>query len=543
MLLQHGRCLPQAAARRCAAPPAGAAPLPLPLALLPRRARDARAAVATRRGGAAPRSVPEGTKDVPAAAPAAGGGNGAAQPEQPAPYIANPYTSGRVSSPSFDGGRGRALRRMPHADSPFVKDNNAGAGFVGDKDRIRLHTVEYESEDSSGASCGNGASGIDEDTCLALPEWAIRSGPRKNIYFEPSQVTAAIVTCGGLCPGLNDVVQNIVFTLTDYGVPEDQIIGIRYGLRGFYDRDAKPVTLTRRAVDGIHLKGGTVLGTSRGGANIQEIVRRIDLWGLDMVFVVGGNGGNAAANAIQEEIARQDVKCVVAGVPKSIDNDILLIDKCFGFDTAVEEAQHALLAAKVEAVSGCRGLGLVKLMGRNSGFIAMQASMASGVVDVCLIPEIKFEMGKLMDHVASVLDRKGHAVVCVAEGAGQDLFAAGGSHATDASGNAILDDIGIFLRDSFKAHFKDQADIKYIDPSYLIRSIPTTSNDRIYCKVLGQGAVHGAFAGYTGFTTGLVNTHYVYLPIETIISAPRKVNPTGRRWNRLKTAINQPELA
>ncbi|KIZ06337.1 hypothetical protein MNEG_1619 [Monoraphidium neglectum] len=416
---------------------------------------------------------------------------------------------------------------------------------VGDKDRIRLHTVEYESEASSGAVCGNGVmAGTDEDTCLALPEWAIRSGPRKTIYFDPSQVTAAIVTCGGLCPGLNDVVQNIVFTLADYGVPEDQIIGIRYGLRGFYDKFAKPVPLTRRTVDGIHLKGGTMLGTSRGGADIQEIVRRIDLWGLDMVFVVGGNGGNAAANAIQEEIARQDVKCVVAGVPKSIDNDILLIDKCFGFDTAVEEAQRALLAAKVEAASGFRGLGIVKLMGRNSGFIAMQASMSSGVVDVCLIPEIKFDLQKLLDHVGSILDRKGHCVICVAEGAGQDLFCKEGVAPTDASGNAILKDVGIYLRDAFKAHFKDKgkADVKYIDPSYLIRSIPTTSNDRIYCKVLGQGAVHGAFGGFTGFTTGLVNTHYVYLPIETIIQAPRKVNPTGRRWNRLKTAINQPDL-
>ncbi|KAI8467582.1 MAG: phosphofructokinase family protein [Monoraphidium minutum] len=454
-------------------------------------------------------------------------------------------------SPELDTLDVKTLRgKLTAQPSPFTKDNNAGAGFVGDKDRIRLHTVEYESSASSGAACGNGVlslDGAEDEGCLLLPEWAIRSGPREKIYFDPQKVTAAIVTCGGLCPGLNDVVQNIVFTLTDYGVPEDQIIGIKYGLRGFYDKDSKPVTLTRRVVDGIHLKGGTMLGTSRGGANIEEIVRRIDLWGLDMVFVVGGNGGNAAANAIQEEIARQDVKCVVAGVPKSIDNDILLIDKCFGFDTAVEEAQHALLAAKVEASSGCRGLGIVKLMGRNSGFIAMEASMASGVVDVCLIPEVKFTMEKLYDHVGAILDRKGHCVVCVAEGAGQDLFNKEGGGGTDASGNAILKarpggDIGVCLRDAFKARFKDQADIKYIDPSYLIRSIPTTSNDRIYCKVLGQGAVHGAFAGYTDFTTGLVNTHYVYLPIETIIQAPRKVNPTGRRWNRLKTAINQPDL-
>jgi len=431
---------------------------------------------------------------------------------------------------------------LQQRDSPFVMDNNAGGGFVGDRDKVRLHTVEYESAESSGAVCANGEQNtFDEDTCLILPEWAIRSGPRRKVYLEPSKVTAAIVTCGGLCPGLNDVIQNLVCTLADYGVPEDQILGIRYGLRGFYEREDKPITLTRKYVDGIHLKGGTILGTSRGGANIKEIVRRIDLWGLDMVFVVGGNGGNAAANAIQEEVERQGLRCVVAGVPKSIDNDILLVDKCFGFDTAVEEAQHALLAAKVEASSGYRGVGIVKLMGRHSGFIAMQASMASGVVDCCLIPEVSFRLDKLLQYLKEILDSKGHCVVCIAEGAGQDILAAG-ENATDASGNAILQDVGIWMRDEVKKFFKGDADVKYIDPSYIIRSIPTTSNDRIYCKVLGQGAVHGAFAGYTGFTVGLVNTHYVYLPIPTIIQAPRKVNPKGRRWNRLKTAINQPDL-
>eukprot|EP00197_Chlamydomonas_leiostraca_P002526 CAMPEP_0202857440 /NCGR_PEP_ID=MMETSP1391-20130828/375_1 /ASSEMBLY_ACC=CAM_ASM_000867 /TAXON_ID=1034604 /ORGANISM="Chlamydomonas leiostraca, Strain SAG 11-49" /LENGTH=499 /DNA_ID=CAMNT_0049536237 /DNA_START=96 /DNA_END=1596 /DNA_ORIENTATION=- len=460
-------------------------------------------------------------------------------------YLATPFTTGRVAAQDQDD-----ILELKHLrnyltprDSPFVPGNNKGGGFVGDRDKVRLHTVEYESPDSAGAFCADGMATVgDEDSCILLPEWAIRCGPRKTIYHDPHQVCAAVVTCGGLCPGLNDVVQNIVYTLRDYGVPEDNILGIRYGLRGFYERDAKPITLTRAMVDGIHLKGGTMLGTSRGGANVKEIVKRIDLWGLNMVFVVGGNGGNAAANAIAEECEAQGVVCSVVGVPKSIDNDILLIDRCFGFETAVEEAQRALLAAKVEAMSARNGLGLVKLMGRQSGFIAMQASMASGVVDACLIPETPFRVDKLCALVARAFERKGHAVVCVAEGAGQDILN-DGSSGTDASGNPILKDIGPFLKNEFKKHFKGDADIKYIDPTYMIRAIPTTSNDRVYCKVLGQGAVHGAFAGYTDCTVGLINTHYVYLPIPTIIQAPRKVNPKGRRWNRLLTAIDQPDLS
>ncbi|KAG2500191.1 hypothetical protein HYH03_001771 [Edaphochlamys debaryana] len=478
----------------------------------------------------------------PATPPANTAGSGA--------YVSGPYGGGRISASSSGSGDEwedvmelKDLRQyLVPRDSPALPHNNHGGGFVGDRDRIRLHTVEFESTESAGSFCADGVlTHGDEDSCILLPEWAIRCGPRKTVYFDPKQVSAAVVTCGGLCPGLNDVVQNIVYTLTDYGVPEDNILGIRYGLRGFYERDAKPINLTRRYVEGIHLKGGTMLGTSRGGANVKEIVRRIDLWGLNMVFVVGGNGGNAAANAISEECEAQGVVCSVVGVPKSIDNDILIIDKCFGFETAVEEAQRALLAAKVEASSARNGLGIVKLMGRQSGFIAMQAAMSSGVADVCLIPEIPFKMEKLCKLVQSIFDKQGHCVICVAEGAGQDLIMSGAA-GTDASGNPILADIGVFMRSEMKKYFKGDADIKYIDPSYMIRSVPTTSNDRIYCKVLGQGAVHGAFAGYTDVTVGLVNTHYVYLPIPTIIQAARKVNPKGRRWNRLITAIRQPDL-
>eukprot|EP00884_Botryococcus_braunii_P013565 jgi/Botrbrau1/22209/Bobra.168_1s0040.1 len=315
--------------------------------------------------------------------------------------------------------------------SPYVFTNNFGGGFVSDDDRVALNSIKYASTESAGSpkltmSAEDGAvsTWIEaelEETTVPLPPWAIRAGARETIYFNPAETNAAIVTCGGLCPGLNDVVQGIVNKLTQYGVPEGNIMGIRYGFKGFYDRNAKPVVLTKQKVEGSHLDGGTRLGTSRGGADIKEIVKRIDMWALDMVFVVGGNGGNAGAAAIQAECEKAGVVCSVIGVPKSIDNDILLIDRCFGFDTAVEEAQRALLAAKVEASSAFKGIGVVKLMGRQSGFIALQASMASGVVDVCLIPEVPFalygEKG-LFAYVEKLLETKGHAVICIAEGAG-----------------------------------------------------------------------------------------------------------------------------
>lgn len=445
--------------------------------------------------------------------------------------------------------------------SPFVQHNNFGGGFVYEDDRVALSSMYFSSPKTSGAGCGSGeifapdvdssADSMDDEStddltervCVPLPPWAVRAGARENIFFNPSEVQAAIVTCGGLCPGLNDVVQGIVNKLSDYGVPDGQIFGIKYGYRGFYDKHDKPVVLTRQSVEGIQLQGGTILGTSRGGADLDQIVKQIDLLGIDMLFVIGGNGGNAGASAIQNRCGERGVVCSVIGIPKSIDNDILLIDKCFGFDTAVDTAQEALLSAKVESSSALNGIGVVKLMGRSSGFIAMQASLASGVVDVCLIPEVKFDLqgeSGLLAYVQGLLDKRGHCVVCIAEGAGQDLLQ-DTELGKDASGNTILADVGPWLRDQFKQACKG-SDVKYIDPSYIIRTTPTISGDRIYCRILAHNAVHGAFAGLTGIMVGLVNTHYVYLPIPTVISAPRTVDPNGKMYNRMRAAIGQPKF-
>ena len=431
--------------------------------------------------------------------------------------------------------------------SPFVIDNNGGVGFVGENDRVMLNALHYGSPDSAGATCVDGLK-INDDECAMLPAWAIRSGARKTIYRDPLDVRAAIVTCGGLCPGLNDVVRQLVLSLEDYGVglnaddPKSVINGISFGFGGFYQEGHKePIRMTRQTVDGIQMRGGTLLGTSRGGSDVKEIVKAMKELNVNMLFVVGGNGGNAGANAIDKECAAQGYDCSVIGIPKSIDNDILLIDKCFGFDTAVQEAVHAIDAAKVEASSAKNGIGVVKLMGRQSGFIAAAASTASGEVDLCLIPEVPFEMNGAMAHIERRVRERGHAVVVVAEGAGQDIL--GADAETDASGNPILKDVGPFMRDEIKKHFKkigDPADVKYIDPSYMIRAQATIPSDKIYCMSLAQGAVHAAFAGFTGLTVGLVNGHYCYLPISTVIQAANVVDIRGKKWNRVLMITKQP---
>eukprot|EP00854_Cymbomonas_tetramitiformis_P014507 gene14507-17148_t len=291
-------------------------------------------------------------------------------------------------------------------------------------------------------------------TCIPLPSWGMRAGPRETIYFNPKTVKAAIVTCGGLCPGLNDVVRSLVANLEDYGVgstPQSIIYGIRYGFAGFLRPEHPPIRLSSKRVDGIQFQGGTILGTSRGYADINAIVDKLEELEINQLFVVGGNGGNKGANAIHLECCQRGLAIAVIGIPKSVDNDILLIDRCFGFDTAVQEAMRVIHAAKVEAKSALHGVGLVKLMGRSSGFIAMAASSCSSEADLVLIPELDFELfGRkgAMTHLSKVMAKKGHAVVVVAEGAGQNFL--GSSGRCDDSGNPILK----------LAHFLDNRNMK-----------------------------------------------------------------------------------
>ncbi|XP_010267094.1 PREDICTED: ATP-dependent 6-phosphofructokinase 3-like isoform X1 [Nelumbo nucifera] len=375
-----------------------------------------------------------------------------------------------------------------------------------------------------------------------------RAGPRQKVYFESDEVHACIVTCGGLCPGLNTVIREIVCGLNYmYGVK--RILGIEGGYKGFYARNTIP--LTPKVVNDIHKRGGTILGTSRGGHDTSKIVDSIQDRGINQVYIIGGDGTQKGASVIYEEIKRRGLKVAVAGIPKTIDNDIPVIDKSFGFDTAVEEAQRAINAAHVEAESVENGIGVVKLMGRYSGFIAMYATLASRDVDCCLIPESPFYLegpGGLFEYMEKRLKENGHMIIVMAEGAGQELLSES-MHTMDqqdASGNKLLQDVGLWISESIKDHFTKKRkmiiNLKYIDPTYMIRAVPGNASDNVYCTLLAHSVVHGAFAGYTGFTVGPVNGRHAYIPFHRVTEKQNKVVITDRMWARLLSSTNQPSF-
>jgi 6-phosphofructokinase 1 len=376
----------------------------------------------------------------------------------------------------------------------------------------------------------------------------IGAGPRQFIPWKHGEVRAAIVTCGGLCPGLNNVVQEIFYSLYyNYGV--DIVYGIRSGYRGFWQQDYQPwLRLTPEFVKDIHEQGGTCLGASRGGFDRTKIVNALEVYGINQVYIVGGDGTHRGAWEIQQECRERGLKVCVACVPKTIDNDIGIIDRSFGFNTSVAEARKAINSVVLEAQCTPNGIGIVKLMGRHAGYIATHASLACRQVDVCLIPEVPFQLhgeNGLLQHLQRVLRSQKSAVVVVAEGAGADLLEAEAhSAAVDESGNKRLGDIGAFLTKHINRHFKQedmQAQVKFVDPAYMIRSVPADAEDAVFCLFLASHAVHGAMAGYTGFSVGMVTGRTVYIPIDVIVKAsPAYLNPKGSTWERVLAMTHQP---
>lgn len=414
--------------------------------------------------------------------------------------------------------------------SPLGLSNTAGGGvshYVSDGTRV-LHMIT-----------GRNEADFDDR------EFMERSGPRETIYFDPAKTTAAMVTCGGMSPGINNVIRSLFLELYHkYRVTD--IIGFRYGFRGINAAHGNdPVRMTPEFVRTIHNQGGSVLGVSRGAEEPSTIVDRLVEMGINILFCIGGDGTLKGAHAIWHEVQRRGLKISIVTVPKTIDNDIPFVYKSFGFDTAVGVVRQAIDGAHVEAVGAPNGIGLVRVMGRDSGFIAAYGTLASMEVNFCLVPEVSFDLhgaGGFLDCLEKRVVKRGHAVVVVAEGAGQE-FIPDTTREQDASGNTIHRDIGLFLREVITHHFKSRGifyHMKYIDPSYMIRSVKANASDAIFCDNMARNATHAAMSGRTDILIGLWHGIYVNLPIEVAIQSRKRVSPESYLWRSVVGATGQP---
>ncbi|TWT88469.1 6-phosphofructokinase 1 [Pseudobythopirellula maris] len=414
--------------------------------------------------------------------------------------------------------------------TPLAEAKGGHGRFIEDDTRVMYDVVFHEGHD---------------------PKPAIgfeRAGPREKIHFQPAKSKAAIVTCGGLCPGLNNVVRNLFYMhRRHYGTAE--VLGIRNGYQGLNPAEGQePITLTDSLVSSIHHQGGTLLGTSRGPQDPRVTVDFLQSQGVNILHTIGGDGTQRGAHAIAQEVARRGADIAVVGVPKTIDNDIRHCYQTFGFMSAVAEAERVIDRAHVEAISVPRGVGLVKLMGRHAGFLAASATIASGEVNFTIIPEAPLVLDGqdgLLARLGRRLDASDHAVVVVAEGAGQELLRAEkGDHAprVDASGNELLSDIGLYLRKRIKQHFADignPVELKYIDPSYYVRSVHANAYDSLMTEKFARHAVHAAMAGKTDLFIGIWQGHMVHVPLSASCGQERRLSTGRDMWSAVLTITGQ----
>ena len=419
--------------------------------------------------------------------------------------------------------------------SPLVGDDCKADSkvFIKETNRVLIHVNEKHIREM-----------LDKGT---FPPSFEVGGPRLKNYFKPDGLKCGIITCGGLCPGLNDIIRAIVLELYyRYGVRD--IYGIRHGLQGLIpEYGFEPVELTPESVANIHNHGGTMLGSSRGPQDIERVVDRLVDMGINILFMTGGDGTLMAASRICGEIKKRDLKISVIGIPKTIDNDIYLVARSFGFDTAVSIATQAIRGAHNEAEGYPNGIGLIKLMGRHSGFLAATAALAQQDANFVLIPEVDFDIdgpNGLLANLEKRLERRQHAVIVVAEGAGQKFFK-DDENEHDPSGNVKLRDIGLYLKKRIIDYFKDKnnsVSLKYIDPSYMIRSLPANANDHVFCSFLGRDAVHAGMAGKTNMIIGHWNNHYVHVPMGASSGKRKQVADQGKIWMSVIEATGQSSL-
>jgi 6-phosphofructokinase 1 len=368
------------------------------------------------------------------------------------------------------------------------------------------------------------------------------AGPRAKLFFDAKQTRAGIVTCGGLCPGLNNVIRSLFLEL-HYGYGVNEVIGFRGGYSGLDPKCGfDPVKITPEFVDHIHQQGGTVLGTSRGPVDIGRAVDNLIARDVNILFAIGGDGTQRGANDLYQEAGKRGHALSVVGVPKTIDNDVGFVSRTFGFFSAVEEAKRVLDCAHTEARSVPGGIGVVKLMGRHAGFVTAGAVVASQDVNFALIPEVPFKLQGFLAALKQRMASKSHAVIAVAEGAGQHLLDADRTK-RDASGNVKLKDIGPFLCEEIKSYFNTEGIpvvIRYFDPSYQIRSRPANSEDALLCDLYARHAVHAAMAGKTGVVIGFLHERFIHVPIELLATHTKRLDPASGWWRSVLAATGQP---
>jgi 6-phosphofructokinase 1 len=371
------------------------------------------------------------------------------------------------------------------------------------------------------------------------------AGARAKLFFNPPETCAGIVTCGGLCPGLNDVIRSLFFEMhRAYGVKE--VLGFRWGYQGLDpEHGAEPLLLTPELVDGIHLQGGTILGTSRGPVDKARAVENLMRRRVNILFTIGGDGTQRGARAFYEEAQRRGHALSVVGIPKTIDNDIPFVARSFGFLTAVQEAAKVLQRAHTEARSVQNGIALVKLMGRHAGFLTAGATVASQDVNFTLIPEVPFQLegeGGFLAALEHRIVNRAHAVIAVAEGSGQELLGNTGNE-RDPSGNVRLSDIGLFLHKKIEEWFKARKIpfvMRYFDPGYIVRSSPDNAEDSILCDQFARHAAHAAMAGKTGLVIGYLHDRFIHVPIELLATQQKRLDPDSPAWSAVLAATGQP---
>jgi len=416
----------------------------------------------------------------------------------------------------------------PTIDSPLIQSR---CHFVDDDERILVYSHSHDLRGS-------------QDSGKEPPTFE-RAGPRRKIFFDPTGLNCGIVTCGGLCPGLNDVLRAITLSLIwQYGVKN--VYGFRYGYAGLTSKPPQPpLLLTTELMNDIHLKGGDILSSSRGPQDADEMVDKLERMGIGVLFTIGGDGTLRGARGLAETIKKRGLKISVVGIPKTIDNDISGIEQSFGFSTAVEASRAAICGAHEEARGAWNGVGLVKLMGRDSGFIAAYATLANSDVNFCFIPEVPFVLdgeNGFLSALEKRLDSRHHALVVVAEGAGGHLTGGNGDPRKDVSGNILRQDIGLILKEKIAEYFRQKKklmSLKYIDPSYMIRSLPADSNDSAFCVMLGQNAVHAGLSGRTNMVVGYWNQYFVNIPTSLTVLKRKKVDPEGHLWQTVLEITGQ----